>query len=642
MVHLSQIKLQFGHQMVFDGASWSIFAGQRVGLVGPNGSGKSTILRMVCSEIAPDEGQVIIPQGVTTGYLPQHMDDYNTDQTLMEEVMEVFAHLIEAEKEMRELEREISMKHTSDHLKRYDQLQELFTREDGYTMEARTKAVLSGLGFAEKNFNQSVRSFSGGWRMRIALAKLLLTHPTLLLLDEPTNHLDMETLIWLEKFITEYSGTLVIVSHDRYFLDRITNHIAEIFDGKIRVYPGNYSDYEEARAQRLMHQEAEQKNQERQIDQIERFIERFRYKASKAKQVQSRIKYLKKIQRTDVEKLGKSIGFQFPKPPRSGDPVIAFEHVMFDYGKRPVFTDATFQIRRGEKVALLGPNGVGKSTLMKIISRELEPGDGKARWGHNLEMAYFAQHQLDQLNPELNVLDEVWSQSPGITQSAVRSLLGQFLFSGDDVFKPVSVLSGGEKSRVVLLKMMLKNANFLILDEPTNHLDMQSKEVLAEALDEFPGSVLIVSHDRFFLDMLVTKVLWFQAGHVKEYPGNYSEFQQWFEEKFNSGMQGAKATDSKPEKIDSKTRRRIEAQERQKKSREKKKYREKLDKTEQKIDALQAEKSDIEHQMNGTGFSALTPDEMAAVTRRYQSVVKALEELEYEWLILTEKIELVT
>jgi ATP-binding cassette, subfamily F, member 3 len=642
MVHLSQIKLRFGHQMVFDGASWSIYAGQRVGLVGPNGSGKSTILRMLCGEIAPDDGQVIIPQGVSTGYLPQNMDDFNTDRTLMKEVMNVFGHLVEAEREMRELEHEISVNHTPEHMKRYDQLQELFIREDGFTMEARAKAVLTGLGFSEENLTRPVRIFSGGWRMRIALAKLLLRHPSLLLLDEPTNHLDMETLIWLEKFIADYSGTLVIVSHDRYFLDRITDHIAEIYDGKVRVYPGNYSDYEEARAQRLMQQEAEQKNQERQIDQIERFIERFRYKASKASQVQSRIKYLKKIQRTDVEKLGKSIGFQFPKPPRSGDPVIAFEHVMFDYGGGPVFTDATFQIRREEKVALLGPNGAGKSTLMKIISRELDPGRGKARWGYNLEMAYFAQHQLDQLNPELNVLDEVWSQVPGMQQSTIRGLLGQFLFSGDDVFKPVSVLSGGEKSRIVLLKMLLKNANFLILDEPTNHLDMQSKEVLAQALDEFPGSVLIVSHDRFFLDMLVTKVLWFQEGYVKEYPGNYSEFQQWYDEKFNSGVQDTKNTDSKPEKMDSKTRRRIEAQERQKKSREKKKYREKLDKTEQKIDALQKEKSDIEHQMNGTGFSTLTPDEMAAITRRYQSVVKALEELEYEWLLLTEKMELVT
>lgn len=639
MVHLSQIKLQFGHQMLFDGASWSIYAGQRIGLVGPNGSGKSTILRMLCREITPDEGQVIIPQGVTTGYLPQHMDDFNTDQTLIDEVMDVFAHLMKAEKEMRKLEHEISENHTPELMKRYDRLQELFAREDGYTMEARARAVLSGLGFKDEQLSQSVRSFSGGWRMRIALARLLLIHPTLLLLDEPTNHLDMETLIWLEKFITDYNGTLVIVSHDRYFLDRITDHIAEIYDGKVRVYPGNYSDYEEARAQRLMQQEAEQKNQERRIDQIERFIERFRYKASKAKQVQSRIKYLEKIQRTEVEKLGKSIGFQFPPPPRSGDPVVAFEHVMFDYGKGPVFTDATFQIRRGEKVALLGPNGVGKSTLMKIISQELEPAYGKARWGYNLEMAYFAQHQLDQLNPDLNILDEVWSQSPGITQSAVRSLLGQFLFSGDDVFKPVSVLSGGEKSRVVLLKMMLKNANFLILDEPTNHLDMQSKEVLAQALDEFPGSVLIVSHDRFFLDMLVTKVLWFHKGHVKEYPGNYSEFQQWYDEKFNPVLQNTKTSDSRPDKIDSKTRRRIEAQERQKKSREKKKYQEKLDKTEQKIDILQKEKSDIEHQMNGTGFSALTPDEMAAVTRRYQEIVKTMEKLEYEWLILTEILE---
>jgi ATP-binding cassette subfamily F protein 3 len=639
MVHLSQIKLQFGHQVVFDSASWSIFFGQRVGLVGPNGSGKSTILRMFNGDITPDSGQIIIPQDVTIGYLPQHMDDFNTNQTLMDEVMGVFSHLVEAENEMRELEHRISEKHTPEDMKRYDKLQEMFIREDGFTMEVRVKEILFGLGFEEKDLSQSVRIFSGGWRMRIALAKLLLMHPTLLLLDEPTNHLDMETLIWLEKFIADYRGTLVIVSHDRYFLDRITNHIAEIYDGKVRVYTGNYSAYEEARTMRLLQQEAEQKSQERRIDQIERFIERFRYKASKAKQVQSRIKYLEKIQRTDVEKLGKSIGFQFPKPPRSGDPVIAFEHVLFDYGNGPVFKDATFQIRRGEKAALLGPNGVGKSTLMKIISRELEPGKGKTRWGHNLEMAYFAQHQLDQLNQELNVLDEVWSQSPGITQSSIRSMLGQFLFSGDDVFKPVSVLSGGEKSRIVLLKMMLKNANFLIMDEPTNHLDMQSKEILAEALDEFPGSVLIVSHDRFFLDMLVTKILYFEKGHVREYPGNYSEFQQWYEEKNTPVMNALKPVESKQAKIDSKTRRRLEAEERQKKSREMKKYKDQLKKTNSRIEELSHEKNVLEIKMSSPDFIKLTPDEMTAVNRRYQDVVKSLDKLEYEWLVLTDIIE---
>ncbi len=607
--------------------------------MGPNGSGKSTILRMFNGDITPDSGQIIIPQDVTIGYLPQHMDDFNTNQTLMDEVMGVFSHLVEAENEMRELEHRISEKHTPEDMKRYDKLQEMFIREDGFTMEVRVKEILFGLGFEEKDLSQSVRIFSGGWRMRIALAKLLLMHPTLLLLDEPTNHLDMETLIWLEKFIADYRGTLVIVSHDRYFLDRITNHIAEIYDGKVRVYTGNYSAYEEARTMRLLQQEAEQKSQERRIDQIERFIERFRYKASKAKQVQSRIKYLEKIQRTDVEKLGKSIGFQFPKPPRSGDPVIAFEHVLFDYGNGPVFKDATFQIRRGEKAALLGPNGVGKSTLMKIISRELEPGKGKTRWGHNLEMAYFAQHQLDQLNQELNVLDEVWSQSPGITQSSIRSMLGQFLFSGDDVFKPVSVLSGGEKSRIVLLKMMLKNANFLIMDEPTNHLDMQSKEILAEALDEFPGSVLIVSHDRFFLDMLVTKILYFEKGHVREYPGNYSEFQQWYEEKNTPVMNALKPVESKQAKIDSKTRRRLEAEERQKKSREMKKYKDQLKKTNSRIEELSHEKNVLEIKMSSPDFIKLTPDEMTAVNRRYQDVVKSLDKLEYEWLVLTDIIE---
>jgi ATP-binding cassette subfamily F protein 3 len=470
--------------------------------------------------------------------------------------------------------------------------------------------------------------------MRIALAKILLQEPDCLMLDEPTNHLDMETLVWLENLLSAYKGTLIMVSHDRYFLDKLINAVIEVENGRITTYNGNFTDYEIQKEQRIEHDLAVMKNQQRKIAHMEQFVERFRYKASKAKQVQSRIKQLSKIKVTDIDTHTAKIKFAFNTPERSGDPVVAAHDLSFAYDSDPVFTDSNFEIRRGEKAALVGPNGVGKSTLMKLIHGELEPKDGKLSLGYNLQIGYFAQHHLEQLDGSNTVLDEIWNAAPFLPKNEVRSMLGRFLFSGDDVDKPVSVLSGGEKSRMVLIKLLLSKANFLILDEPTNHLDMQSKEILASALDDFDGSVLIVSHDRFFLDMLVTKVIHFKDKHAREFLGNYSDY----EAKFLS-VEEEKAKDEKPEQFDRKAQKRMEAEERQRRYEAQKGLRNELAKLDKAIEKLSKRKKELDDMFISPDFKDKSLEEMGSLSREHERVSEELEEKELRWLEVQETLD---
>jgi len=560
MIQLVDISVNFGAQTVFDHCSLSIPPGRHFGLVGQNGSGKSTLLKMIAGMSEANEGQVVVPKSMKVAYLPQEIAYNNAKTLLLEEVLTVFEHIFKLEQEMRTLEARISEDPRAQLMQAYDQLQERFHQLNGYAVEAKAKEILTGLGFKDTDFDRPVSEFSGGWHMRIALAKILLNEPDCLMLDEPTNHLDMETLVWLENLLSVYRGTLIMVSHDRYFLDKLINAVIEVENSKITSYPGNFTDYEIQKEQRIEHELSVMKNQQRKIAHLEQFVDRFRYKASKAKQVQSRVKQLSKIKVTDIDTHTAKIKFSFNKPERSGDPVVAAQNLGFAYDVDSIFTDSNFEIRRGEKVALVGPNGVGKSTLMKLITGELKSQVGKLSLGYNLKIGYFAQHHLDQLNGKNTVLDEIWNEAPFLPRNEVRSMLGRFLFSGEDVEKPVAVLSGGEKSRMVLIKLLLSKANFLILDEPTNHLDMQSKEILASALDDFEGSVLIVSHDRFFLDMLVTKVVHFKNKHAKEFLGNYSEY----EAKFLLIDEKKAKIDEKPLELDRKAQKRIEAEERQK------------------------------------------------------------------------------
>ena len=591
-------------------------------------------MKMIAGMSEPNEGQVVVPKSMKVSYLPQEITYKASDTLLLAEVLTVFEHIFKLEQEMREIEADISEHATSELLQAYDQLQERFHRENGYAAEARAKEILTGLGFKESDFTRSISEFSGGWHMRIALAKILLQEPDCLMLDEPTNHLDMETLVWLENLLSAYRGTLIMVSHDRYFLDKLINGVIEVENGRITTYSGNFTEYEIQKEQRIEHELAVIKNQQRKIAHMEQFIERFRYKASKAKQVQSRVKQLSRIKVTDIDTHTAKIKFSFNKPERSGDPVVAAHNVSFTYDVDPVFTGTNFEIRRGEKAALVGPNGVGKSTLMKLITGELQTQKGKLSLGYNLQIGYFAQHHLEQLDGSNTVLDEIWNAAPFLPKNEVRSMLGRFLFSGDDVDKPVSVLSGGEKSRMVLIKLLLSKANFLILDEPTNHLDMQSKEILASALDDFDGSVLIVSHDRFFLDMLVTKVVHFKNKEVREFLGNYSEY----EDKFLK-VEEVPEKEVKSDQLDRKARKRKEAEERQKRYEAQKDVRRELAKLDKAIEKLSTRKKELDEMFVSPDFKDKSLDEMGSLSREHEKVSSELEEKELRWLELQELLE---
>ena len=636
MIQLADFSVNFGSQSLFEHCSLAIPDGKHLGLVGQNGSGKSTLLKLIAGLTEPTSGQVVIPKGMKVAYLPQEIVYNKASTPLLKEVLTVFKHVFDVEQEMRELEISISESSTPELLMEYDRLLETFHRLDGYQIEARAKEILSGLGFKEEDYSRPVSDFSGGWYMRIALAKILLEEPDCLLLDEPTNHLDMETLVWLEGMLSGYRGVLILVSHDRYFLDKLIDGIIEIEKGNISSYSGNYTDYEIQKEQRMEHELAIYKNQKRKIVHMEQFIERFRYKASKARQVQSRVKQLSKIDVRKIDYSTRKIKFSFSACERSGDPVVSAQQLAFSYDTMTVFNQSDFDIRRAEKVALVGPNGAGKTTLMKLICGYLTPQSGTLKLGYNLTIGYFAQHHVDQLDASKTVLDEIWSAAPQLPQTEVRSLLGRFLFSGDDIDKPIAVLSGGEKSRVVLIKLLLSKANFLILDEPTNHLDMQSKEILASALDDFQGSVLIVSHDRFFLDMLVTKIIHFKNMHAKEFLGNYSEY----EEKFLKDITPSSATRNEKEiKPNKKNRKRREAEERTARYHALKGAREEIQILDKRIIELENRKNELNKLFLSPEFKELSVEEMFQCSTEHKNVMTELGNCEERWLELHEQLE---
>ncbi|NBB99608.1 MAG: ATP-binding cassette domain-containing protein [Bacteroidetes bacterium] len=536
MIQLNDIHLAFAGEPVLEGLSWTITPDrQRIGLIGPNGAGKSTVLRVITEQHTPQEGTVAIGNSTTVGYLEQDAQELDTERPVIEEALRAFGHVKALEAEEEEITDALSAAddYESDRyqklLHRLSDVQQALVTHEAHRLQSRTEAVLAGLGFEPDELERPVRSFSGGWRMRVALAKLLLRNPDFLLLDEPTNHLDIQSIDWLEGYLRAYEGTVVIVSHDRYFLDRMVTTIAELTHGQVTIYNGNYSYYLEEREHRRELQRQRYENQQREIKEIERFIERFRYKADKAAMVQSRIKHLDKMERVPPPPSEDStVTIRFPEPRRSGRIVLELSRFSKTYataeGTVEVFDDADpLTIERGEKIALIGKNGAGKSTLARIL-RGVEDFDGTREEGHNVDMTYFAQHQAEALNPAHTVLESVRELAPDRTETELRTMLGAFLFTGDDVFKPVTVLSGGEKSRVALARTLLHPANFLILDEPTNHLDIQSINVLTEALQQYSGTFVIVSHDRHFLDEVANTVWHVGGGRVQDFPGTYSEY----------------------------------------------------------------------------------------------------------------------
>src|SRR3982075_1214553 len=528
MIQLSSAGKRFGHKLLFENADWLITSHDRVGLVGANGTGKSTLMKILAGLDTFDYGSLIVAKGTTAGYLPQ--DGLSlSGRTVFAECMSVFDKLRAMEQELETLTHSMAeLDHTSpeysDVADRYHRIEHEFRTRDGYSIEAEVGRVLLGLDFRKEDWERRTDEFSGGWQMRLALAKLLLQQPNLLLLDEPTNHLDLEARNWLEEYLHNYPHAFVLISHDRYFLDVTVNKIAEIWNKRFWFYTGNYDKFLSQKTQRNEQLQAAYRNQRDRIEQLEVFINRFRYQATKAKQVQSRIKELEKIERIEIPPEEKTIHFSFPQPKPSGRIVAEFNGVAKSYGEKEVFRDVSFVIERGDRIALVGVNGAGKSTLIKLLAGSETLTRGEYRLGHQVQADYFAQDQDKELNPNARILDDLGDLSPGSTQTELRSLLGCFLFSEDDVFKKIGVLSGGERGRYALLRLLLHPANFLLLDEPTNHLDLRAKDVLLEALMKYIGTVVFVSHDSYFIDKLATRVFEIGDGKVEIYPGNYEDY----------------------------------------------------------------------------------------------------------------------
>jgi ATP-binding cassette subfamily F protein 3 len=528
MIQLSDLTKTFGDRVLLDHVTWQIAARERVGLCGPNGAGKTTLLRLMAGLDEPDSGAVLKPAALTVGYLPQDGLSH-AGKTVFAEASSAFGDLLAMKEEMHSLEErlgDLSIPE-SEHeamLSRYSDLQDRFRLGDGYSIDLKAATVLHGLGFTTAEFDRRTETFSGGWQMRIALAKLLLGQPNLLLLDEPTNHLDLEARNWLEEYLNAYAHAVILVSHDRFFLDAVVTRIADLTLRVLTDYVGNYSDYLVAHEARIEQLRKAKREQDEEVGRVRMFIDRFRYQATKASQVQSRIKMLEKVVPIEVPPERKKIHFNFPACAKSGRTVLELKQARKAYGDLVVFSALDLHIERGDRIALVGPNGAGKSTLMRMLSAEEQPDSGERVEGHNVVLQYFAQDEATRMDPAPTVYETLASGSPNQMMPAIRNILGGFLFSGDDIYKRVRVLSGGERTRLAVARMLLQPSNTLLLDEPTNHLDLDSKDVLLDALIEYGGTLIFVSHDRYFVERLATRIIEVGAGGVVVYPGTYTEF----------------------------------------------------------------------------------------------------------------------
>ena len=528
MIQLTGAGKRYGPRILFENTDWLVTPNERAGIVGANGTGKSSLLKVLAGIEGLDSGVMTTQKGVTLGYLPQEGLSLS-GRSVFAECMTVFAHLRELEQEQEDLahrlaELDPSSPEYGQVAERFHQAEGEFRARDGYTVESQVGAVLSGLGFSQRDWKRRTEEFSGGWQMRIALAKLLLEKPNLLLLDEPTNHLDLEARNWLEEYLAAYPNAYVLVSHDRYFLDVTVRKIVELWNKSLHFYTGGYSRYELQKEERRTQLHAAYAHQQDRVQQLETFINRFRAQATKAKQVQSRIKELEKIERIEIPAEEKTIRFSFPQPKPSGRIVAEFKKVSKAYGDHVVFADGDLIIERGDRLSLVGINGAGKSTMIKILAGAEPVTSGEYILGHNAQPDYFAQDQYKELDQNARMIDDLATVAPRATNTELRSILGCFLFSEDDVFKPIGVLSGGERNRYALARMLMVPSNFMLLDEPTNHLDMRAKDVLLTALQEYHGTVVFVSHDRYFIDKLATRVVEVEDGRVHVYPGNYEDY----------------------------------------------------------------------------------------------------------------------
>jgi ATP-binding cassette subfamily F protein 3 len=636
LVQLENIGVFFPGRTLFERINWAVFRSQRVGLVGVNGAGKSTLLKIISGENQPSDGKLLMTRDTTVGYLPQSGIAFR-GRELFAEAFSGLPDIPHLQEQLDHCREELS-KTPSDQelLELVGVLEHRFHMLEGYRAEAKVASILGGLGFHERDFKRPTDEFSGGWQMRIALSKLLLRDPDILLLDEPTNHLDLPTVVWLENFLRNFEGAVILVSHDRKFLDGMVTEIAELQHGALTIYPGNYSEYEAGREERaeLLGREQEKIDAERKH--LEKFVERFRYKASKATQAQSRLKRLEKLE--DVEQLTgtKKIHFRFPEAAPSGKWVLELKKLSKHYGNLHVFDEVDVVIGRGERIALVGANGAGKSTLCRLISKQEMPTAGDVTHGHNVTVEFFAQEAESKLDLSATVLEEAEKDNRSLSYSQLRGLLGAFLFQGDDVDKKVSVLSGGEKSRLALAKLLLRPANFLILDEPTNHLDMASQDVLLDALKYYGGTLLVVSHDRHFLDRLVERVLEMENGKLRDWPGTLSDY---LEKKGLIGGENASLSKSANSQMESalsdsrlkqKDLKRIEAEIRNKFSAQIQTVREICRKSEARIEQLEARQTKIEAQLAEDSFYQ-DPEKSNATLGEYKAIRQELPELYARW-----------
>ncbi len=552
LLRLEEVSRSVGTRLLFRDVDLTLNRGDRVGLVGPNGVGKTTLLRIAAGIDPPDSGRRVVPRDVRIAMLSQEIDPGRT-VSVREEVSSALSHLTDLEDEMRKLEAEMEglgrqgRDVPADVAEHYDRARVAFEFGGGFEREARVERVLAGLGFHGDNPGRPLNTFSGGWLMRVELAKLLLSAPDVLLLDEPTNHLDLPSIEWFEETLCEFGGAVIMISHDRAFLRRHVDRVAELEAARFTLYTGNYDRYLELKVERSEQLESQKRNQDRQIAEQERFIERFRSKASKARQVQSRIKALKKLQRIELPpRSGARIRLKLPPPDRAGESIVRLKDVHKSYGEKQVYEGIDFFVRRGDRIALAGPNGAGKSTLLRIAAGNLDFDAGTREFGHNVKVAFYAQHQLDGLNASNTVLEELATAATTNDVPRLRGHLGAFLFSGDDVKKQVQVLSGGEKARLALAKLLLRPVNFLVLDEPTNHLDVMACEVLEDALRGYPGALLFISHDREFINALATRVVEVVDGRLTEYLGNYDDYRRRVDSSQPTGMSLPEAVPAVP------------------------------------------------------------------------------------------------
>ncbi len=640
MIDFQNVGIHFTGENIFSSASFKINNSDKIALVGANGSGKSTILKLLTNRLKPTEGSILPRKNIKIGYLPQEF--INTSSLpLFEEVRNSLKEIKEIELQENDLHSKIELSDSeAEKIELSHKLGELDQKKyiaDYYSIDSQIEKVLMGLGFDTEEFGRPITQFSGGWQMRIELAKILLGRNDILLMDEPTNHLDIESLQWLVNYLGSYKGALLLVSHDKYFLNKLTNKTLELFNRQVTYYNGNYEKYIRYKDQRDEQLKAAYANQERKRKQTERFIERFRYKNTKAKQVQSRIKQLEKEERIELPDFESSIDIRFPPAPNSGAVPVEISDLAKSYGDKEVFEDISLQIVRGDKVAFVGPNGAGKTTLAKIIAGQLQPSSGDIRFGHNTFISYYVQEVADALNLESDILDIIATAAPDMTPGQIRSLLGSFLFTDDDVFKKIKVLSGGEKSRVALAQILVTKANLIILDEPTNHLDINSKEVLQKALIEYNGALVIVSHDIAFLRPITNKVYEIKGGSAKLYNGDIDYY--LFKSNEDLTERSVKSSTSvKSDGISRKEIKRVEAEKRKQKFNATKELKVKIEILESQLAELESKKETLENELSKPEiFSnpALAKDKNS----EYETVKTNLEELFNEWSSASEELE---